>query len=132
MPNFTLSEILTIALVILIVFGPQRLPEIAKKTGQAVRKMRQMAGDLRREFEGELRDVAQPLKEVRDELRGVGEEAGSSLDSLSDEVAQAKREVDAQLAETNEDLQDTVTRPADVTPDDDDTIDDSPAEGGGS
>ena len=131
MPNFTLSEILTIALVILIVFGPQRLPEIARKTGQAVRKAREMAGELRREFEGEFQDVAQPLKEARDELRGVGQEMGSSLDSLSNDVARAKEEVEAQLAETNDEVQDTSPRPADPPPGGADTDDDSPAEEGG-
>ena len=129
MPNFTLSEILTIALVILIVFGPQRLPEMARKTGQAVRKARQMAGDLRREFEGEFQDVAQPLKEVRDELKGVGEEVGSSLDSLSEEVAQAKQEVDAQLAETSDEVQETVARPDEAAADDTDATGDSPTDG---
>lgn len=117
MPNFTLSEILTIALVILIVFGPQRLPEMARKTGQAVRKARQMATDLRREFEGEFQDVAQPLKEVRDELKGVGQDVGSSLHSLSDEVARAKQDVNAELARTGDDVSDTVT-PAEEAPGD--------------
>ena len=137
MPNFTLSEILTIALVILIVFGPQRLPEIARKTGQAVRKARQMAGDLRREFEGEFREVAEPLREVRDELKGVGQEVGSSLDSLSDEVAQAKKEVDAQLAEAGGEAQETVAPPAEQAADESgstsgDAPDEKPADGGAS
>jgi sec-independent protein translocase protein TatB len=100
MPNFTLSEILTIALVILIVFGPQRLPEMAQKAGALIRKGRTMVNDLRREFEGELREVTQPLKEVSDELKGVGREAGASLNSLSDEVRRAKSEVESELADT--------------------------------
>lgn len=104
MPNFTLSEILTILLVILIVFGPHRLPEMAKKAGELVRKGRTMANDLRREFESEFGDVAQPLKEVRDELKGVQQDMGSSLTSLSDEVAQAKQEIDGQLAATNKEV----------------------------
>ena len=104
MPNFTLSEILTILLVILIVFGPHRLPEMAKKAGELVRKGRTMASDLRREFEGEFGDVTQPLKEVRDELKGVQQDMGTSLTSMSDEVAKAKQEIEGQLAETNEDV----------------------------
>jgi sec-independent protein translocase protein TatB len=112
MPNFTLSEILTIMLVILIVFGPHRLPEMAKKAGELVRKGRTMANDLRREFEGEFGDVTQPLKEVRDELKGVQQDMGQSLQSLSDEVAQAKQEIDGRLAETNEDVKNVLENPA--------------------
>lgn len=112
MPNFTLSEIATIALVILIVFGPQRLPEMARKTGNLIRKVRTMATDLRHEFEGEFQDVAQPLKDVTNELKGVREDMGGSLTSLSDEVVQAKQEVEAQLSETNAQVDDVVNKPA--------------------
>ena len=113
MPNFTLSEIATIALVILIVFGPQRLPEMARKTGNLIRKVRTMAGDLRREFEGEFQDVAEPLKAVSDELKGVRQDLGGSINSLSDEVAQAKKEVEAQLSETSGQVDEVINRPAD-------------------
>lgn len=112
MPNFTLSEIATIVLVILIVFGPQRLPEIARKTGNLVRKARTMASDLRHEFEGEFQDVAQPLKDVSDELKGVQQEVGGTLTSLSDEVVQAKQEVEGQLSETNAEVDDVINRPS--------------------
>jgi hypothetical protein len=66
---------------------------------------------------------------VRDELKGVGQEVGSSLDSLSDEVAQAKREVDAQLAETGEGVEETIARGPEPNADDGDTsADDAPDE----
>ncbi len=108
MPNFTLSEILTIALVILIVFGPQRLPEMARKAGGLVRRVRTMANDLRREFAGEFEDIAQPLRDVGTELKGVQQDMGASFDSLSDEVRRAKAEVEGELAATDEDLKDVV------------------------
>ena len=126
MPNFTLSEIITIMLVILIVFGPHRLPEMARKAGELVRKGRTMANDLRREFEGEFSDVAQPLKEVREELRGVQQDVGTSIGSLSDEVAQAKQEIEGRLSETNKEAKDALESPSppseekDTIPDDSD------------
>lgn len=110
MPNFTLSEIATIALVILIVFGPHRLPEMARKTGNLIRKVRTMATDLRQEFEGEFQDVTQPLKDVSNELKGVQQDMGGTLTSLSDEVAQAKKEVEGQLSETNAQVDEVVNR----------------------
>ncbi len=125
MPNFTLSEILTIVLVILIVFGPHRLPEIARKAGDLVRKGRTMANDLRREFEGEFGDVTQPLKEVRDELKGVQQDMGQSLNSLSDEVAQAKQEIEGRLAETNEEVKNVLENPESPPAKDADPVDES-------
>ena len=109
MPNFTLSEIATVALVILIVFGPQRLPEMAQKAGQLVRKSRSIIADLRKEFEGEWSEVSEPLKEVRREVEGIKEEMGSSLRSLSEDVNKAKEEIEAEFAETKKKLEDQIS-----------------------
>lgn len=108
MPNFTISEILTIMLVILVVFGPQRLPEMAQKAGQLVRKARTMVNDLKGEFEGEWQEVAQPLKQVREEIQGVKTEVESSMSELNDDVAKAKQELEAEMAEAKKDIEDEV------------------------
>lgn len=49
-----LTELAVIALVAVIVFGPDRLPELAKQAGQMVRKGRQMANAARDELREEL------------------------------------------------------------------------------
>jgi sec-independent protein translocase protein TatB len=41
------SELIVIALVILLVVGPNRLPEMAKTVGKGVRTIRKATGDLR-------------------------------------------------------------------------------------
>ncbi len=105
MPNFTISEIITIALVILIVFGPERLPEMAQKAGQLVRKSRSLITDLRREFEGEWQEVAEPLKQISKEVTGIKDEMGESLASLTDDVAKAKKELEEQMAETKQEVE---------------------------
>ncbi len=52
MPGF--GEILVIALVAVIVFGPDRLPELAKQAGAMVRKARDFANSARDELRSEL------------------------------------------------------------------------------
>ena len=108
MPNFTISEILTIMLVILVVFGPQRLPEMAQKAGQLVRKARTLVNDLKGEFEGEWQEVAQPLKDVREEIQGVKRDMESSIAELNDDVAKAKQELEAEMAEAKKGMEDEV------------------------
>ncbi len=100
MGNFTLSEILTIVLVILIIFGPNRLPEMARKTGQWVAKARSAAHAIRDEFTAEYQDVVEPMTQVRDELRatrdelrGDVKEIGDDLTSAADATRDAAREV---------------------------------------
>lgn len=43
-------EILAVAVVILLVFGPRRLPEMAKGIGQSVREFRKGIRDMKDDF----------------------------------------------------------------------------------
>ena len=51
MPQVGPLEILVVAVIALIVFGPQRLPEIARTVGKTLAQLRRMAADVRSEFE---------------------------------------------------------------------------------
>ncbi len=51
MPQVGPLEILAVVVVALIVFGPHRLPEIARNVGKALNEVRRMASDVRAEFE---------------------------------------------------------------------------------
>jgi sec-independent protein translocase protein TatB len=51
MPSIGPLEILVCLVVALIVFGPTRLPEIARTVGKALAELKQQASDLRSEFD---------------------------------------------------------------------------------
>ena len=51
-----------------IVFGPHRLPEIAKQGGRAVRELREYARDFRDEYLTDFEEVREEYLEVRHEL----------------------------------------------------------------
>ena len=77
------AEILTIAVVALLVFGPKRLPEIARKAGKIIRDIRDTANDLKSGLEAEYETTLEPLKDIRDSMQeaiaGVeGQVAGSA------------------------------------------------------
>jgi len=63
------AEILTIAVVALLVFGPKRLPEIARKAGKVIREIRTVADDLKSGLEAEYADTIEPLKDARDTMK---------------------------------------------------------------
>ena len=48
------GEILVVLLVALIVFGPQRMPEIGRQVGKAMRELRKMQDSVRDEVRGAL------------------------------------------------------------------------------
>ncbi len=75
MPSIGPLEILTIAVVALVVLEPERLPEIARNIGKAVNELRRMTSDMKEEFssgltiedEDEIPEPAKPLPSNPDE-----------------------------------------------------------------
>lgn len=72
------QELLVIAVVALLVFGPDRLPEVARNAAKALNRIRsetsRSVDELKRaaELEGlerEWKDVSTELRSTRDELR---------------------------------------------------------------
>jgi Tat protein translocase TatB subunit len=72
------GEIIIILLVALIVLGPTRLPELARKLGAWTAELRAAARDIRRGLEAEVAD----LKEVSDELKGPIDELKKSSEEI--------------------------------------------------
>lgn len=49
-------ELLIILVLVLLIFGPRRLPEMAKGIGQSVREFRKGIRDMKEDFEAEVKD----------------------------------------------------------------------------
>ena len=83
------SELLVIAVVALIVLGPERLPKAARFAGLWVRKARAQWYSVKSEFEREI---------AADELRRSLAEPAAQL---RDQVAQVRREVRDRVADVD-------------------------------
>ncbi|HHC07758.1 MAG TPA: hypothetical protein ENK55_03470 [Actinobacteria bacterium] len=102
MGSFSFSEILVIVFVILVVFGPDRLPEFARRTGAFVGKLREATGFLTEQLERELgpemaavRDLDRQIEGVKDDLsRGL-----RRLTTLEEAAAEAQEDVAASTTE---------------------------------
>ncbi len=51
------SELLIIFFIVLIFFGPRKLPEVAEAMGKSIQKFKRASKDARREIENGLEDV---------------------------------------------------------------------------
>lgn len=72
--NIGTGELMVILLVGLLVFGPKRLPEVARKVGKGFQQMRKTANA----FRNEMRDVmAVPAEEVGVD-KDTGEDSAAS------------------------------------------------------
>jgi Tat protein translocase TatB subunit len=73
MPQLGPLEILTVAVIALVVFGPQRLPEIARNIGKAVNELRRMTAEVKTELrEGLSTDEADGYEIPEPAKPGVG------------------------------------------------------------
>jgi TatA/E family protein of Tat protein translocase len=53
----SIPHLVVIFVVALVVFGPEKIPELARNLGKIMAEFRRVTGDLRSTFEGHLRDL---------------------------------------------------------------------------
>ena len=56
------TEIIIIALLILVFFGAKRIPELAKGLGQGIQEFRKASRDIKKEIEETSRDIEETVK----------------------------------------------------------------------
>jgi Tat protein translocase TatB subunit len=64
------QELILIGIVALVVFGPRKLPELARKAGKMMRELRSVSNDFRETWEKEVNfeeDRPNEVKELKDE-----------------------------------------------------------------
>lgn len=88
------GEIIIIAILALVVLGPKRLPELARKVGGWTAELRKAAREITAGLEAEVNDfkevgrdlkapldeVKKPLSQIRDEVTGFGKEASGAYE----------------------------------------------------
>ena len=99
--TFSGLEILTIAVVALVVFGPHRLPEIARLIGKYVRELRDAVRDLREGIEREVAPIREPMKELRQDLAKPVGEVKRTLAETADAAGAVERDIRQSLKDTD-------------------------------
>ena len=81
MGNFGLSEMLVIAVVALLVFGPERLPDLARQAGKAIARFRSETSRSIEELKraADLEDLDRELRSMGKDLRDVRSSMGRAL-----------------------------------------------------
>ncbi len=86
--DFGFGELLVVAVVALLVLGPERLPGAARTAGRMLRKLRQSWTNVRDEVQREIhaedlkRQVNDAVMKGRDAAEGLGEEARRHMDDI--------------------------------------------------
>ncbi|MCC6790349.1 MAG: twin-arginine translocase TatA/TatE family subunit [Thermomicrobiales bacterium] len=86
------QEIMLILVGALLIFGPDRLPEVAGQIGKFVRDLRKMTGDLTGELE-RTAGVGDIKKAVQQELGGIQNTVNAATKGVSSSVSSATSSV---------------------------------------
>jgi sec-independent protein translocase protein TatB len=71
--NFlSIPHLIIIFVVTLLVFGPEKLPELARNLGRVMAEIRKATGDLRSTFDEHMRDLERETRDLNSHVREAG------------------------------------------------------------
>ncbi|TXF79242.1 twin-arginine translocase TatA/TatE family subunit [Chryseobacterium sp.] len=79
--ELSIGEMLLVAVAIVVLFGPDKLPQIARDMGQGIRKMRGAMEDVKTEI---MKETDNPLSEIKKEIEKVKQ---SAMDFQAEDAA---------------------------------------------
>lgn len=66
--DISTGEIMIILLMVFLVFGPGKIPELSKKIGRGIYEIKRASNEIKREIDTEIRkmerDIDQPVKKA--------------------------------------------------------------------
>ena len=96
MGSLSFAEIVTILLVVLIVFGPNRLPEFAKKLGELMAQARRATSQFSKDISTEWGDAVDPIRAVKEDYDGVKKDIKDATAAItgfgSEEITDNRRQ----------------------------------------
>ncbi|MEM1376045.1 MAG: Sec-independent protein translocase protein TatB [Pseudomonadota bacterium] len=115
LPSFGWTEMLMIAIVLIVVIGPKDAIKMMRSVSQQIKSFRRMAGDMQRQFNdaledadlGDVKDMAaemrelDPRKQMRDAfkpLEDMGRDVADELNAPDNLDAPAKKPTKAETA----------------------------------
>jgi TatA/E family protein of Tat protein translocase len=137
MGSLSFSEIVVIVLVILIVFGPNRLPDLARKAGEFMNKVRNASSSMTDALGVDYEETVEPFLSAKRDFDGIksdfsktvttfGQSATISDDAPKNDVPdQQAADVEPVATAPEEDAADDA--PTAETPSETDSADDSTA-----
>ena len=106
-------ELVVIAIVALLVIGPNKLPEYARKLGQAMREFKKATNSLSKEIKENivepldevqkpLKDAVAPLTEMEKEIKGSIKEVTDSVNGIGKPQKEAPKSEPKEAAPASE------------------------------
>jgi len=84
-PMLSIPHMLVVFVIVLVVFGPQKLPELARSLGKLMAEFRKASADFRGAFEQEMRDMERQVRDV--ERKKAADAAAKAADEAPVQAA---------------------------------------------
>ena len=88
-----IPELLLIMMIALVVFGPERLPEIGRSIGKAVRDFRRMSAGVTSEWQELSKELVDAASEVQRGVKEVAAEVERGVQEMETEIEQIEGEI---------------------------------------
>lgn len=98
------AELFLLALIGLLVLGPERLPKAARTVGGFVRKARASWLSLRNTIQAELNeaDISAPIKQAEKELKQIGKNLSDVAETISEKTSPSTAKPDTETDKTQQ------------------------------
>ncbi|MBS0327528.1 MAG: twin-arginine translocase subunit TatB [Proteobacteria bacterium] len=91
------SEIVLIAVVALVVLGPERLPKAARTLGHLFGRLQRYVNEVKADISREME--LEELRKLKTEMQGAAQEFERTMTSAANDVASGVRDVERELNE---------------------------------
>ena len=104
-------EMSLIALIALVVLGPERLPKLARTAGHWIGRARRMIGEVKADIDREIRNAEiKEMTSLKDDIESTGREFSKQMSESSKVGDEMKKELD--LTEAIQDSAEDMKKPA--------------------
>ena len=114
------SEIILILLIAFIVVGPQDLPKIARAFARALKRLRLIMNEVKREtgideIESEVKDIKREVRQtqkaldIREDLKQTEKEINADLKAAEKDVKSAAAEIGSEIRSAEKETKETMT-----------------------
>ena len=108
--DISFTELMVIAVVALIVIGPQRLPTVARTLGHLFGRMQRYVNDVKADISREME--LEELKKLQTSMEDAARSMRDSVDSVNKEVAATESELNKLAQSANPDTDTHAATPA--------------------
>jgi sec-independent protein translocase protein TatA len=80
------QEILVVALVVLLLFGSKKIPEMARGLGKGLREFKKAADDIKREINESTPEIKKEIDDLGKDLKKSSEDLLDDFSKFNDDV----------------------------------------------